>query len=106
MHSAVTIVSLFSLFAVMSCQQQTASKPITAVSSLDVPSFLGRWFMVYASKMPQSPFSGASCVVEDFKLMNDALASSFVPSNIVSLDVDISFKYESFSKVLKFKSCD
>ncbi len=92
MHSAITLVSLFSLFAVISCQQNTVSKPITAIAKLDLPSFLGRWFMVYASKMPRSPFSDAACVVEDFKLMNDAPASSFVPANIVSLDMCVSLK--------------
>jgi hypothetical protein len=97
MHSAITLVSLFSLFAVITCQQQGASKPIKAIPNLELPSFLGRWFMVYASEMPQSPFSGASCVVEDLRLMNDAPASSFVPANIVSLDVDICLKYVNFA---------
>jgi hypothetical protein len=97
MHSFASLVSFFFFFVVTTCQHQTVSEPIKATSSLDLPSFLGRWFMVYAPKMPQSTFTGAACVVEDFKLKNDVPASNFVPTNVVSVDMDISFTYAIFS---------
>jgi hypothetical protein len=83
------------LFALLSsvAVSQVANKPLIPVDNLSLPSFLGRWFPMYASSLSvETSLKNAFCLVEDFTLTNDASLTSLVPSNLVAIDVNFSFK--------------
>eukprot|EP01034_Spumella_vulgaris_P022661 gene22661-28805_t len=97
----------FTLFALLSvaASGQIVNIPATnsnnnpalvPVSSLDVPSFLGRFMIMYTNQLPLNTFmKDAFCAVKDFTLMNGASVATWVPTNVVTLKDVLSFNVGS-----------
>ncbi len=99
--SFISLAVLFGLFSGLAAQ--SAALPhqqpdVTTVTDLNIQSFMGRWFMMYASKTPLNTFlKNAFCVVQDNKLLapqgliNGMIGGDAVP-NEVKFKSLISFK--------------
>jgi hypothetical protein len=96
-----TVLSLFALFASLNGQQSStviSNNPLMPVATLDLPSFLGRWYVTHASQIPLDTFlKDAHCVLQDYTLMNGASLANWQPTDLVVIKDVLSFKYVSFT---------
>jgi hypothetical protein len=102
--SVFALLSFFGLLVGLLHGQMATSgqQALSTVQNLDLDAYLGRWYMMYTSQVPLNTYlKGATCVVEDHKLIIDRLSTDNKPI-VAEFNIVISFKLESFLTLLSF----
>ncbi len=97
--SFITLTVLFGLLSGLAGQSaMLPSQPdVTTVQDLNIQSFMGRWFMMYASKMPLNTYlKDAFCVVQDNKMMTSGLMNGMIGGDATPNEIE-------FQSVISFK---